>query len=772
MIKITVKSKESSRSYEFYKKEISIGSSELEPCDLTLPYERLQPEHIRIEEEKDRFIIRNIANDPFITLNNLPFGRRIINDQDVVEIGGTLIHFEGVLTPEGHDANDFPLLSTKGALGAIVEDAMERTGMVIPDDEEIEQEEEIKALMEEYQEIESEFTLQEDIPRAEEEAPPPQKQQKTPVILDLSDNDQEPFPFKTRQEDEENIESKEENGSFFQDIPLKIKIIGITLLMALFIMLMVLAGAFWKFKKESEHKVIQVSRAVADISLALTYAKIHHITPLQHNWSSPQFLKSSVASSLSPYHFSNLKLEGNGKIHEDYLLRIYTNKENSRFVIIAQPEPSVFHNFMIPDSLVVDSSLMTIRRVNDLKALNRLLIDPEQLHSPGRDEVAQILKSHQIVSMDSLADDQNINGFKTPDHLKERYPGAENYIYNSPRYSQVGERIMSDAIEISTNPANSSEIRKIKDMLGTVSKLPFSVIYTTKGKDHAVNAKIAIATLHQEPPLVAYIDYNPISHAITSTLVREEDSPSKKETSQVAQSEIISSLFVKPAKESNPLLSKLTELSTKRKRELLNLSQELQRLLDKEIEDPGSSPIKTIKQKAEALIVQIEELNIWTLKELHKLYGQHKDIPLSEFLDYVQGSGLKYLASNELFPLQKNGEKVQCSFAEEATESIAGIDKASNFEALYSAIDKASHYLSCETSEDPQLIIAFQNQVKGKVIEKLNTLLLVEKHDIDSEEWSEKNLETLRAALKKAWIFDPEEQNFYLNEFKLRIKKF
>jgi len=565
MIKITVKNDRSDESYTFYKKEIVIGSHE---SDLVLQEEKIKPEHIKIEEDKGKFIIKNLANDPYVTLNDLPFGKRHLNNQDVIQIGKTMILFEGVLTEIAQTFHEFPVKDIKEDLDPIVEKAIQKMEGIAVESALEEREhtmsleleemqdldmqegflemnqEEMETLLEEWKEIESEFTEKKEAP--------------APVILDLEENDQEPLPFKPREIKIPKPVKKE--------IPRKIKLISLGFILILLTLGLIAAGTLWNYKTESEKKIKQVSRAIADISFAMTYAKIHHITPNQHNWTNPQFLKSSVTSSLSPYHFSNLKLEGNGKIHENYLLRIYTNRDNSRFVIIAQPSPSLFHYFSIPDSIVVDSSLMTINRMNDLKALNRLLIDSDELKSLGKDEVADTIRNSPVIAMDALADELNRNGFKLP-------LGAENYIYNSPRYSQVGEKLMNDMIDLAGASKAPSEARKTKDLLASIAKLPSAVMYTTKGKEKARLAKKALDQLAPDADLhIAYIDYDSSSKMVSSTIVKGE-------------------IEIEP------------------NQELEGLQNELHAMISKEIEAPGSYSIDQIRNKAESLIARIENRN-------------------------------------------------------------------------------------------------------------------------------------------------------------------
>ncbi|CRX37824.1 FHA domain-containing protein [Estrella lausannensis] len=850
MIKFTVKSKARNETYTFYKKEVLIGSSREYTCDLSLPESRFEPTHLLITEEEDRFIVKNLANDPFATLNDLPFGKRIIKDQDVIVVGDTMIIFEGALTKEGQSYQEFPLFSTKGNLAGIVEEAIERAATA-DEPEEAHPEDhperedlplqrdssedypldmdalndlaakdsskemdpaEMEALLEEWQEIENEFRgshaetsdppqnmpaerdiLQAESTQAAHKTPPQEAEPtKKTLILDLSDNEHEPLPFKTSPPPRAGATQPKS-----EDKPVKkiisalrpqLKIIFITFAIATLLLFLLIGGSLWKFNHESEKRVIEVSRSVSDIALAMTYAQIHHIIPHQHNWSNPQFLKSSVAASLSPHHEAQLRLEGNGKLNDDYLLRIYTNRDNSRFVIIAQPEPSLFHYLTTPDSIVVDSAMMTLRRINDLKALNRLLIDPDQLHSPGSDDVARILNRAQIIPMDLLADKDNHNGFKTPERLKVKYPGAENYIYNSPRYSRVGDRIMSEAVEALSKPTNSSEMRKLKEVLRSIAKLPFAVMYTTKGKEHAEKAKMAISSIVQgEDFLLAYIDYDEKSNKTTSYLIDDEDlrptdglrQESELDPLKAARAAAVALIgeatsqrplnsYRREMELASPLYTELNNLSNQRRGELEKIHSELDLMISHEIEEPGSYTIEDLQQKAIALTEKIEQTNVSIMRKLYQIYGSHKNIPLSEFLDYVEKSGLRSLAANELFSTQGQETSTNCSLPEEGKKAILEIEAASNFSPLFDAISKAASYFSCDPSEDPQLIIAFQNQVKGAVVDKLNDFILLRSFDDESDVFTPDTREKLSQAMKEAWIFDLEEQNYYLDEFTRR----
>jgi hypothetical protein len=74
----------------FDKIVVIIGSGEV---DLQLEEPCIQPVHLKIAETGDRFVITNVANDPFATLNGLPFGKKNIHFNDEIQIGKKFIRF-------------------------------------------------------------------------------------------------------------------------------------------------------------------------------------------------------------------------------------------------------------------------------------------------------------------------------------------------------------------------------------------------------------------------------------------------------------------------------------------------------------------------------------------------------------------------------------------------------------------------------------------------------------------------------------------------------
>src|SRR5262249_34833759 len=111
MIKLTLSPDSQPVTRVFSKNLIIIGNASSD-CDITLPEEFLEPVHVKIMEEGGHYLIVNQANDPFVTLNGIPFGKKTLRNKDVIQIGRTTIRFE---SEQGE------MLSTAKEIPALVE---------------------------------------------------------------------------------------------------------------------------------------------------------------------------------------------------------------------------------------------------------------------------------------------------------------------------------------------------------------------------------------------------------------------------------------------------------------------------------------------------------------------------------------------------------------------------------------------------------------------------------------------------------------------------
>ncbi len=114
--------------------------------------------------------------------------------------------------------------------------------------------------------------------------------------------------------------------------------------------------------------------------MALTYAQMHQLKPLNQNWGDPDFLKDILTKVLPPDYPSLVEQDKQEPFRNcPYMLRVYTSNDLSHFLLIAQPEPNLLQWLISRETILLDSRTMELHKIRDLRALNRLLADPRPL---------------------------------------------------------------------------------------------------------------------------------------------------------------------------------------------------------------------------------------------------------------------------------------------------------------------------------------------------------------------------------------------------------
>lgn len=111
MIKLLVLSGARPLVHLFEKKSVIIGGrvpNVDSQADLLLSGKKLAAAHVKIEEEKERFVAFNLVADPCTTINGEPFSERPLRNGDIMKIDEIEILFGG-----RKDTNDSELLGTK-----------------------------------------------------------------------------------------------------------------------------------------------------------------------------------------------------------------------------------------------------------------------------------------------------------------------------------------------------------------------------------------------------------------------------------------------------------------------------------------------------------------------------------------------------------------------------------------------------------------------------------------------------------------------------------
>lgn len=890
MIKLTLNPSTDRDIKNFQKSLVVIGSSE--EADISLPGEYLEPLHIKIELKGNDYYIVNAANDPFVTLNGIPFGRKKLANNDIIQIGNTFIQFnhEAVIkdlpplaplkeTPKASN-QEYWLDTAEEKLQQLIEtkinakshepslassnsvasngnssesslnsppDDIER-----PQDEEIDEESlwedsELQELMNQANQLELDPDEMKSTPTRENNLPPPPV---PPIIIKenklivetpkptpphkkhkgslkdsyLSDFDDESETWNQHKKKMQ-VESK-------NPLRLNFKAIGFVLAALAIVIFAFLLFLFFHLRAKHLEDELEAGEGVADIAMALAFAQLNHVKPLNQNWSDPDFLKNNLmavlASEYSPAYF----FENHGQFkNNEYSLRIYSSADLSQFLIIAQPAPSLLQWLVPKASILVDSKSMEIRRTTDLKSLNKLLLNPNTLEGMNAVEVNNLFKQGEIMSFNALSNNGKDLGYIFARALAIVRPGAENVIYNAPRYYPFSETFLRKALMITDNYVNTYERSLIQEEIRQLAKYPNLVFYTSKGMKWLQKAQKAMNLLYPTNNfLYATIQLDPKGKILDSHLILENKAPKSNEDADLAeftllmeqseQNDLFDIEFHDPEESANelsfgehhnkqaapypidyhhPLYKELQALTDSKKNEFPSLESEFKKLLVMDHQEDilfMLSNLKTLLSKAEsqnqndpqkreknhAATLFLEEL-ISIMQNYHesqnreqpditaeltRLRQNYAYMPLDDFMAYVEAIGLKnkyFLPGNLIQPQPSDPLESKIPIY------LISIQNADTLLDLEHHVTQLISQLTLDKFSDTKKLIHYQNEIHFVVLEKLNAFLLSSDKALSAKEFIPENRLVLANILKSAWVIDPDEFDFYLNEFDLRLQE-
>jgi hypothetical protein len=877
MIKLTVNLGLQPDVKLFNKSTVIIGSDVPAISDLALPGESLCPIHVKIQEQGGSFIIINQANDPFVTLNGLPFGKKTIKNNDLIQIGDTTINFYG----ETSSPNNQGPLSNKplhmqamvptDKLNDILEEALNNHRLMAKNaspqnvlktniDAETESElleknadellaektwdldkmdeKDLQDLLQQVDELED-YQQTESMPS--EEAPTFTREQQDSII---SKNDLEHQPETTSftplsqkqkpmeipstknkrslkdaylsEFDDENQAWNQNKTSLKKEMSLiekwNWKLIGIV--MILIFILSTIFGIFFyvKIAASNSKDEIKAAESIADVAMALTFAQVHHIKPQNQNWSDPDFLKNNLIAVLSSDSTPLAELDGHGQFSNlSYFLRVYTSNDLSQFFIIAQPAPSLLQWFVPKASIIVHSKTMELRKTSDLKAINRLLLNPTTLDGMSANELSHLVKQGDIIPLTTLAV-ENPGDFTPPTTLALIRPGAENLIYNAPRYYHFGEGFLKKAQMLANNFGNSDyEFTFFQEELQELARYPDIVLYTSYGMQWARQAQKQMNLFSPNNKiLIASLKLNPKGLIASTQLLMDGDSPSdvaiieaeSKESQQASSltKESESQLGGNDIDSLNPLYAKLRSLAIEYKNAMQPIDQEFKALLESSNLDDNIALLDRLHKlliknennyqndleklkKNKAALAFIDKLQTLLKnyrgisqqedeklsQELSILYQDFPSIPVSQFISYLKATGFADHVQEHL-KLHEKSIANHAMTETQITDLLKKIQKAISLEGLSINVKELSTLLNLGNVPDTQKLLTYQNSARVQTLEKLNDFLLSSDKALPEQEFITENRPLMANILKDAWVVDPDEFDFYLNEFDLRLQ--
>lgn len=416
MIKIVFEAKE----FCFDKDTIIIGDG---PVDICFPTEGLHKNHIKIVLKEGDYWIINQANDPFVSLNQHPFGKKKLQQGDLIQIRNHCLIIQEI--------------SLNASQDPLVEVPKEVTPIAV---------------------IEEAYNLED---------------HKQPLPILKTPKTKKIFPKK----------------KIFKGVILLV-------FMAFVATGLIFAEMYFRAASKIDQEEMLAAESISDYAMALQYAKVYHIAPQKQNWIDPQFLKNNLIDLLSTTSLPCGNIDAQGQFSNcPYILRFYTNRDFSRFLLIAQPD-ATFSEWIFPKkTLLVDSSLMEVRKTDDLKVLNRLLSYPTPLDGPNGDEVKRTILQTEVIPLEVLAQEIGKPDFSPPIALSYIKPGAENLIYNAPRYYQFGETFLKKALALAEEKHNIYEMSILQSELDSLAKFHDLIFYSSLGMQESFKGYLALQKL-------------------------------------------------------------------------------------------------------------------------------------------------------------------------------------------------------------------------------------------------------------------------------------
>lgn len=860
MIRLVVTSTSDSKTYVFDCSSVIVGSPHSLNIELPVDDDLLEDRHIQMIEEKEGWFLINLANDPFATLNDLPFGKRPLNENDVIQIGNTSINVHFV----AEKAVRFkPQQSDIDVLNSLL---MQVEALSYPEEKAELKLKKTPVLTDETK-ITASFFTEKNIEEGKEVVDPVSEKEMgaTDAVLDLVENENlisaEPLtssptlavsialgsipsisldseeasnacvesPSTSSLHSESTISESESkphsqlslkdyylreyddhednllhgisqpNAVNIDEISGRRKIFRWSALFLLFLTFLGGGIFVWVSDKTAEEES-NAARVIADVTMALFHAQVKKIHPQNQNWSDVEFIKNNLTAILPPeYSFlAHFDRQGNF-IESPYILRIYTSANLSQFLVIAQPSPSLIHWLIPKASIVIDSHAMEIRKIKDLKILNRLLVNASALDDINAAEISTLVKQGELISLSDLISKNHNPEFSPPKALVLTHPHASNLIYNAPRYYFLGQQLIAQALELIQTNSNGSNVPLFMHELSLLSKFPYLILYSAEGIQYAVKAQQALNVLvPEEKFLFGYLRFDPqgnisgahlliddsaseigfqepppgfmLEKSLYNVLTRyEEKNPTHSHKHEASGNEQRLIVETDPlvVNHEDPIFLHLSGLAIYREHMLQPICDDIMTLLELHTKTLQRDFEKQWAQLQNRYMEKDAEQKQETEKHIGIIVRENSRLPALHLIEFIKAANMEAAFDGYLQSIKSNSAFVVYSH-KWIEDQLKRIEDSLNWEDLNQSVTQAAKLLQFENIPDQDRLIVYQNMTRSYVTQKLNRFILSYDQSITKEYFTSEYRKVLMHILQIAWIIDSDTCDFYLNEFDQR----
>lgn len=635
MLKITELTAGQEKSSLFSEDSLIVGDSQgVTDVRSTLLFtgRGLKAEHVKIFKQDGSLWVINHANDPFVTLNGHPFFKKQMNSGDILKIRDIELKVEEV----GKEA---PIsVSPSPPPKPVVAEEQQETQ---------EREEIFHAPLKAKKELKPKISLK-------DFDPPPEK-------ITFQEEVRKSWPSHL-------------NVSPFRNI----RLFSFLLMGFILILSVVAVESYLRATEKNDMEELIAAESLSDIAMALTYAKFYHIAPEKHNWSDPEFIQNNLLAILPTGTPSGVHLTSTGGFNNcGYILRVYTSNDLGRFLLVAHPTSHLFQWLISKAAILVDSSTMELKKVRDLKSLNRMLSTLNTFDGITVAHISELIQSGETIPLAHLARALKMPEFQPPRALAFLRPGAENLIYNAPRYHLFDDGLLKKTANFAAMHTSSHEQAMLKAELEFLKQLPNLVIYTEDPsatwesiqalKQIAPDVKFMLATLKNDATgrlrstkIVMDSERNDKELKILSKKVEQpfvKQAASLMQTFATAEKLPFGTILSKNEEEFamgdkevssmiSPVLSRLKAIATKRAKALDSLYQKAADAAVLYLKEPDKFPLD--KKMTQALAKK-KKIDAKVKAELFDIAFDYEENDINAIQEYIDQVGLTDLWQEVLY---------------------------------------------------------------------------------------------------------------------------
>lgn len=403
---------------------ITIGRAQEGKVDISLDSpSHLNPEHLQIEIKEDRCYVTNSANDPFVSLNKLPFGKRHFQPGDSLQIHNTTIEFLSF----AEKSEVQPPLPEEKPKPLPIKDPLPLPP-ILP------------------QQKKPQETSTQSLP----DPTPAETTELLKSTKALSENEDAKLQKRIKIPTKASTEVVKE-----QTRPLPFSFRSLTFTLTALILLSLLALpplSFWSYLSEKQTKELTAARSMADISMALLHSRLYPSPLDQQGELSPHLLhrhlKSILSSSTPPFAIFDSK---GTLISSGYQISLL--KDHLDFWLIAIP-PSNFWDWIAPSkALLLSSKEMKLYETEDLQSLSTL-VTLGRLDRTTKQALIALIDGNTPLFLHDLDAERSFD-FALSTELSHLDKNFHQRIYNAPRYSKMTTPI---AKKMATEEISSEEL--------------------------------------------------------------------------------------------------------------------------------------------------------------------------------------------------------------------------------------------------------------------------------------------------------------------------